>query len=282
MRNRVTGIIFGLLVLSSPLVAQTPPDTVAPEPVFTHRDVYRAAAFVVAIAAVTPFDKHLAHYFQSPDLQENKAFTTGADFFRFMGQPAPQLIGVGMYGVGKITHSDRLQRLAVHGLEGMIFSNMVTLPIKLIAGRARPYVYQDSDAYNFKLMRGLTGSPKQAFQSFPSGHATTAFAAASAVAAETSHWINESHAWPGWKIVIGATMYGGATLVGVSRMYHDKHWASDVMAGAAIGTFSGIKAVRYSYRHPHNVIERTLISATVVPGEDGSTYLAWSIPFQPR
>ena len=51
---------------------------------------------------------------------------------------------------------------------------------------------------------------------------------------------------------VAPCMYGGATLVGLSRMYHNKHWASDVVLGAAVGTFSGLKVVRYSHAHPDN------------------------------
>ena len=47
-------------------------------------------------------------------------------------------------------------------------------------------------------------------------------------------------------------MYGGATLVGLSRMYNNAHWASDVTLGAAIGTFSGIKVVRFNHSHAHD------------------------------
>jgi hypothetical protein len=42
-------------------------------------------------------------------------------------------------------------------------------------------------------------------------------------------------------------MYGGAALVGLSRMYNNRHWASDVITGAAIGTFAGTKVVRYHH-----------------------------------
>lgn len=275
MPDRIVSLSFCLLLCIRPASAQT--SAAADGPVFTNSDILRAAGFVVGTIAMAPLDKHLAHTLQSPKLQENGVFKTGAGFFRLMGQPAPQLIGVGLYGVGRLTHSQDVQRLAVHGFEGMILSTMITGPIKLLAGRARPYVFKDSAAFDFKLGRGLVsepGHPRRDFQSFPSGHATTAFAAAAAVSAETSHLINENGGWPGWKILIGATMYGGASLVGISRVYHDQHWASDVFAGAAIGTFSGLKVVRYAYRHPQNTIDRKLVKR---PG-GVPIYLSWSIP----
>src|SRR5450759_3446218 len=64
-------------------------------------------------------------------------------------------------------------------------------------------------------------------------------------------------------------MYGGATLVGLSRMYHNNHWASDVVLGAAIGTFSGLKVVRYSHAHPDNKLDKFILGATVFPNADG-------------
>jgi membrane-associated phospholipid phosphatase len=72
-------------------------------------------------------------------------------------------------------------------------------------------------------------------------------------------------------------MYGGATLVGLSRMYNNAHWASDVALGAAIGTFSGIKVVRYSHGHTHNPIDRWLLGVEVSPAPDGRTAVTWSI-----
>ena len=55
-------------------------------------------------------------------------------------------------------------------------------------------------------------------------------------------------------------LYGGAALVGASRVYENEHWASDVLAGAAIGTFSGWKVVRYNHAHPGNRVDRLFLS----------------------
>lgn len=280
---------FFVLLVASPLCAQSAavPDTVRrpdtlqhSEAFFTKRDAYRAAGFVAGVAIASRFDKKLADWSQSSGLQDSRAFQDAADFFNFMGQPAPQIIGVGLFVGGKALKSNRMQKLGLHGFEAMIFSNIITTTIKGLAGRARPITTQElqqqHDPDDFELFRGFKGF-NNAYQSFPSGHATTAFAAASAVTAEITQWAKESN-WPNSvPVVVGVTMYGGATLIGWARMYRDKHWASDVMAGAAIGTFSGIKVVRYAYRNPHNLIDRTLLSTTITPLSDGGYALSWQV-----
>jgi membrane-associated phospholipid phosphatase len=64
-------------------------------------------------------------------------------------------------------------------------------------------------------------------------------------------------------------MYGGATLIGLSRMYNNAHWTSDVVVGAAIGTFSGIKVVRYNHGHSNNLIDRWLLGMQPLLTEGG-------------
>lgn len=61
--------------------------------------------------------------------------------------------------------------------------------------------------------------------SFPSGHTTTAFAGAELVRSEY-----------GWGIGMGA--YAIAATVGFMRMYNDRHWFNDVVAGAGLGILS--------------------------------------------
>jgi undecaprenyl-diphosphatase len=58
---------------------------------------------------------------------------------------------------------------------------------------------------------------------FPSGHTTTAFAAATVFAEQ----------YPSWEVAVPA--YAAAGAVGFSRIYANQHWGSDVMAGALLG-----------------------------------------------
>ncbi|MGC4046146.1 MAG: phosphatase PAP2 family protein [Armatimonas sp.] len=75
--------------------------------------------------------------------------------------------------------------------------------------------------------------------SFPSGHATAAFAiAAMQPARERPYW------------------YAGATLIGISRVVLDRHYVHDVVAGAALGIY----AAQEAKRHPNGLILRPILS----------------------
>ncbi len=66
------------------------------------------------------------------------------------------------------------------------------------------------------------------YNSFPSGHTATAFAAAELLNQE----FKEHSPW------IGYAGYTVAAATGILRMYNNKHWVSDVVAGAGIGILS--------------------------------------------
>lgn len=271
MRKPLIWLVTILLVAAGPLEAQKPQpqDTAQTEnlpPFFTYGDLLLTAAFVGGTVVLAPLDLRMAEELQEPESQENRFLHKSATFFRYMGQPAPQIIAVGLYGVGKLTHNERLTKLALHGAEAMLLTTAAVTTIKFAAGRARPE-RDTTNNFDFQFTRGFKGWD---FQSFPSGHSATAFTVAAATTAEVSHWVDESHWSPSIKYIVGVTLFSGATLVGVSRMYNNAHWASDVAVGAAIGTFSGLKVVRYNHRHPGNRLERLLASVTVVPGGGGS------------
>lgn len=255
--------------IAAPLAAQVDTTGVrqSTKPLFTARDAWTGAGFVVATVALFPADKHFAERLQNPPTQANRFFRHQATNVRLISE-AGLIIGGSMYGIGRLARNERMADLGLHGTEAILVGTAVTGLIKGTAGRARPYVDR-ARPQDFALGRGFRkGSP---YMSFPSGHTLTAFAAASAVSAETARW------WPKSKWYIGSAMYGGATLAGLSRMYNNKHWASDVMMGAAIGTFAGTKVVRYHHSHANNRIDRWLLGASIVPNERGGRSLAFSL-----
>jgi membrane-associated phospholipid phosphatase len=256
--------------LASPLGAQVDTTGVrqSQKPLFTQSDLWTAAGFVVATVALAPADKHFAERLQDQHTQANKFFRHQATNVRLIAQPGAFIIGGSLYGIGRLVHNERMADLGLHGTEAILVGTAVTGLIKGTAGRARPYVDRTKPR-DFGFARGFRDGSD--YQSFPSGHTLVGFAAASAVTAETARW------WPKSKWYIGPAMYGGATLIGLSRMYNNKHWASDVMMGAAIGTFAGPKVVRYHHSHANNRIDRWLLGASLVPNGEGGTSLAFSL-----
>lgn len=97
--------------------------------------------------------------------------------------------------------------------------------IKWIVGRGRPFVGGEANAFNFSHFAGT-----EAYSSFPSGHATTGFALALAVAA----------IWPRARI----PMLVYALVIAATRLVLLAHHPSDVVAGALIGII-GAMFVRY-------------------------------------
>jgi len=78
---------------------------------------------------------------------------------------------------------------------------------------------------------------KKVYSLFPSGHTTVAFAAATVFASEYKD-----------KIFIPVIAYSAATLIGISRITENKHWATDVSTGAAIGYLAGKNVVNNYHR----------------------------------
>ena len=217
---------------------------------FTRNDAILAAGFAGLTVAMFPLDKSLARILTNDVSKTNKWLSRSATGVELITDPGSLIIGAALYTAGRVSHKPNIEDLGWHGTESIVIAGSTTWILKSLAGRARPYVSKDTSPADFQLFAGFRNGDRM---SFPSGHTTTAFAAASAVTSEVRRM------WPGHTWLVGPAMYGGATLVGLSRMYHDKHWASDVVVGAAIGTFTGIKVVRYTHAHPQNRLDRAIL-----------------------
>lgn len=232
---------------------QTTDTLYTPRPLLKGADALLVLGFVGAAFAVSPADKYFTQKLQDPARQSNHALNRGATFFRLIGDPGSLVVGGLTYGFGRVKGSRRAEDIGLHSVEAILLSGAITGVTKVVAGRARPYK-DTANSRNFGLFRGFRNGD---YDSFPSGHTTSAFAFATIVSAETSHW------WPNSRWVIGPIFYGGAALTGVSRIYNQFHWASDVVAGAAIGTITGVKVYRYTHSHPNNRVDKYFLRAGV-------------------
>ena len=236
-------------------------------PLFTSGDAVLGGAVVVSALFARRLDERLSLRIQDSSTQANARLRLISGLARTTAAPGALIIGASMYAVGRLTKEQHLAALGLHGTEALMIGELVGRVMKGVIGRQRPYVLpQNSHSYGF--LRGFGGGDE--YRSFPSGHTTAAFAAAAAITSETSGW------WPGTRWVIGPVLYSGATLTGLSRMYDNRHWASDVIVGAGIGTLAGLKVVRYVHAHD-NRADRLLLRGAIVPVEGGGHAFRWSI-----
>jgi len=253
--------------------ATAPQDTLAvrraSKRLFTRRDAVAAGAFVLGTVAMFPLDRRIAEELQNPNTQANEFLNDAATGVEWVATPGSFWIGTTLYAAGRLAGKPRLADLGLHGLEAIAMTSVMTSLIKNVAGRARPFVSKDTAPHDFEFLRGRREGSD--YRSFPSGHSSSAFAAASAVTAEAVRWK------PALAPYVGVAMYGGAAMVALSRMYHDRHWGSDVVLGAALGTFSGWKVVQFNHDNPRNRFNRLLLPSAVVPRGGGAT-VAWVIP----
>lgn len=238
------------------------------------RDLALLAGFVGVTIAMFPIDESAALRLQRDPVQNRRLYNNTATFFRYLGAPVTIITSAGMYGTGRLTKHRRLADAGLHITESIVLAGALTFVGKGAAGRARPRHFRDTlgvrpfdpDPRDFGLGRGFGDGD---FQAFPSGHTSAAFSFASA-------FVSELHRWkPRWTWWVAPIVYGGATLVGISRMYNNAHWASDVAAGAAVGTFAGLKTVRFNHANPTNKINRFFLAPEAAAG----ARLGWSYDF---
>lgn len=219
------------------------------------------AALTAAAVALVPFDVAITRRLRAPDLQNSASWRAGAVVFDAYGAPGSMIAGPLLAVAGSVMRNPTMSDVGIHVSESYATATAVVFLAKGMAGRARPYQVSSERAYDFEFGRGFPHD--EPYSSFPSGHATGSFAFASSITVEaTRHW-------PEHATLIGVLAYGGAFLDGVSRVYRDTHWASDVAAGAVIGTMSGMILTRRQHAHPDNRLDALARRVLFAPTTDG-------------
>jgi membrane-associated phospholipid phosphatase len=252
-----TCILWLLLVASAPRAGAqaAPSDTAAKGSLFNATSAWIAGGTIVGTAALMFADPGITEEFRDPGPQRSHFLQNTARGFDWVGDPGTVILAAAMYGSGRIMHHPVLAELGLRSAEALAISGAATALIKGVAGRDRPFL-NDRDADDFHAGAGFGGG---GHTSFPSGHSTAAFAVASVIASESSF------RWPHASRFVQPAVYGLAASVALARVYGNHHWASDVVAGAGIGTLSGLSVVRYHRLRPHSRLDHWLLSARVVP-----------------
>jgi membrane-associated phospholipid phosphatase len=203
----VVAVAFGMVV--SPMQAQETPSQGI--------DIkwWHGAAAVGVYALLTTFDNSLHRL-----AQDNRSGTGNriARFARHMGQPEVFVTaGLGVLATGLISGNDRVRDAGMRISSSLALAGTIVTLGKLSAGRQRPS-HPGADGDEFQPFSGNASAP--------SGHTAMAFALATSLSDEIhNRWVT-----------VG--LYTMAAATGWSRVNDNAHWASDVVAGAALGIVS--------------------------------------------
>ena len=207
----------------------------------TAKDWGKLAKWAVILGAVGLVDEPVQRYSvrlldNNTGLQHLSAYIT-----RFGGTyEFYTLAGFGAYGI--IFKSNKMKTTTLLATQAYLTGGALESILKFVSGRTRPSFYDPTMEAEprflgpfSKIATNLNG--KNVYSSFPSGHSTVAFAAATVFAREY-----------GDRPYIPIIAYSAATLIGLSRIAENVHWASDVFVGATVGYLAGREVVNNYHR----------------------------------
>lgn len=149
---------------------------------------------------------------QDPHSGVMKIFTNSA-------YPLSIAAPVGLLTAGFLTKDKQLQRDGWETAGSVVLAAVVTEGLKKVVNRERPYLKYPGEIYS----PGTENDP-----SFPSGHASLAFATATSLTLDFKKWY------------IAVPAYAWAAGVGYSRLYLGEHYPTDILGSAIVGSGSAV------------------------------------------
>lgn len=209
----------------------------------TKRDWITTGKFALVAGGVALADESIQKYAlnlrnHNPDLQNVSKYVTN-----FGGLYEAYILG-GLGAYGFAFKNEKMQTTTLLATQAYITGGAIESVLKFLTGRQRPYFTDSTRVQAEPIFHGpfyktpKDASGKRTNSSFPSGHTTVAFAAATVFAKEYGN-----------KPLVGILSYSAATLIGLSRITENKHWATDVLCGAAVGYLAGKLVVNNYHRY---------------------------------
>ena len=263
MKRSARRVMAGALALQIvPAIATAQSEKPPAKTFLTGRDGAVAGAFLLGTAGLSVFDKRIAHFFEDTSLSHVRLGQRLDDVFTHVNETTLTIGGIVVYGAARLTKSNTVADVAFHTTEAVVVASLASQLIRGPLGRSRPRETQFRDQYDFHPFQGF-GNFK--YRAFPSIHSSSGFAAASAIVAETKRRNPDAVRY------VAPIAYAVAFTPGLARMYLGQHWASDIFAGAFMGTFAGWRVVNYSHTHPTTKTDRIFLDAA-----PAGVILTWS------
>jgi membrane-associated phospholipid phosphatase len=206
-----------LLILSIPFTPVLPPLAAVAD----DSDSYAA---VLVLGGLIAADDDLNEW-----VRNNNNSTTASNVAEAISLVAsPVGLYLGTWYAEKNTDSKEAREFYHLARKAIGSAGTATIVLKFATGRSRPIDEKKGEEHF---------GPSFEYDSFPSGHAAAAFALAKFLATKE----------PKKKKLY----YGAATVVGLARIYQEKHHTSDVFAGALLGHY----VASYTLKHKRAPLE---------------------------
>ncbi|HEY2722881.1 MAG TPA: phosphatase PAP2 family protein [Chitinophagaceae bacterium] len=209
---------------------------------FTKKDWIRTGEFALLEGSLFFADEPVQQ--NALKLRNNSAGVrnVGKYVTRFGGIYETYVLG-SLAAYGFIFKSEKIKTTTLLATQAYITGGAMESLLKFLSGRQRPTFYDPNSTEAEPKFRGPFNSGRdingnRINSSFPSGHTTVAFAAATVFAMEYKD-----------RPLVPILAYSAATLIGLSRITENKHWITDVVAGAALGFFTGRQVVNNYHRY---------------------------------
>lgn len=203
----------------------------------TRQDWHRFAGLVGGTVVMSFVDKPLQKAIKKTVDSSKGLQRLSKNVTNFGGQYETfTLVGLGLYGW--IFRNEKVKTTTLLASQAYITAGLIETVLKELTRRERPFYIPPGATEPRGRFHGPFYGSGNEFKSFPSGHTTVAFAAATVYAMEYKK-----------TIIVPIVSYAAASLVGLSRITENKHWATDVVIGATLGYLCGRQVVNNYHRY---------------------------------
>jgi membrane-associated phospholipid phosphatase len=211
------------------------------------KDWLKAGGFALATGAVALTNRPINRF--AKKLRDNNRGVAAASkhISNFGGIYEVYTLG-GFYAYGLIFKAPKEKTTVMLATQAYIIAGAISTVGKYLFAEQRPYYTDPISNKSGPIFQGPFHAFKKGpngerlsasdYSSFPSGHTTAAFAAATVYAMEYKN-----------KPLIPILSYSAATLIGLSRLTENKHWPIDIVVGGMLGYLSGRQVVNNYHRY---------------------------------